>query len=84
MANTIKIKGIKKVSGNTKDYGYSGRYEEVFFDKATGEIWSISQWSLGQNSWTEYYDTNIVKLVNATRHYTMAELREMCEAALAN
>lgn len=81
----MKIKGLKKASGETMNYGtYDGRYVEVFFDKSTGEIWTEFQCSLGQNTWTEYHDSNVVKLVNATRHYTMAELRAMCEEVIAN
>lgn len=84
----LKIVGLKKASGRTDDYGYySGIYDEIFYDRATGEVWTVSQCSLGQNWWTEYHDANIIKICNASRHMTMQELADaiyeavqMCQA----
>ncbi len=73
----LNIKGLKKASGETQDYGYyDGRYVEIFYDLSTGEVWTKFQCSLGQNSWTEYHDANIIKVCNATRHMTMQELAD--------
>lgn len=73
----LAIKGLKKASGETQDYGYyDGRYDEVFYDISTGEVWTKFQYSLGQNSWTEYHDANVIKICNATRHMTMQELAD--------
>lgn len=80
----ITIKGLKKASGNTMDYGeYSGKYDELFFDKATGEVWTVFQCSLGYNSWTEYHDSNIIKLGNITKHLTMQQIADMVKDAIA-
>ena len=71
----LKIKGLRKVSGDTKNYGfYSGKYVEIFYNRDTGELWSVYQFSLGQNSWTEYHDNAIIKVCNATEHMTMQEI----------
>lgn len=79
MLNThgLKIKGLKKASGETVDYGFNdGRYDEVFYDRSTGEVWTVFQCSLGQNWWTKYPDPSIIKICNATRHMTMQELAD--------
>lgn len=74
----IKIKGLKKASGNTENYGYySGKYDEVFYDRKTGEVWTVSQYSLGQNTWTVYDDPNVIKVCNASNHMTMQEIADM-------
>lgn len=73
----MKMKGLKKVSGQTMNYGdYSGKYDEVFYDRATGETWTVFQYNLGGNSWTEYSDENVVKICDAYRHMTMQELAD--------
>lgn len=73
----LTIKGLKKTSGYTEDYGYySGRYVEIFYDRSTGEVWGNFQYSLGQNSWTEYHDPDVVKICNTSRHMTMQEIAD--------
>lgn len=73
----LKINGLKKASGETKNYGYySGKYVEIFYDKGTGEVLTKFQYSLGQNTWTEYHDSNIIKVCNASMHMTMQEIAD--------
>lgn len=73
----LPIKGLKKASGYTEDYGsYSGRYVEIFYDRSTGEVWGNFHYSLGQNSWTEYHDPAVVKICNTNRHMTMQEIAD--------
>lgn len=69
--------GLKKTSGSTENYCYySGKYNEIFYDTETGEVWSVFQYSLGGNSWTEYHDENIVKICNTYKHMTMQEIAD--------
>lgn len=73
----LTIKDLKKTSGFTKDYGYySGMYVEIFYDRSTGEVWGNFQISLGQNSWSEYNDPDILKICNTSRHMTMQEIAD--------
>ena len=73
----LKMIGLKKASGNTEDYGFcSGMYEEIFYNKQTGEVWTKFQCSLGYNSWTEYHDEDIVKICNTDEHMTMQEIAD--------
>ena len=73
----MTMKGLKKASGNTANYGsYGAEYDEIFYNRATGEIWTVYQCSLGGNSWTEYSDDSIVKICDARRHMAMQELAD--------
>lgn len=73
----LTIKGLRKASGETSDYGaYSAMYSEIFYDRATGEVWTVLQCNLGQNSWTEYHDPNVIKVGNTQHHMTMQALAD--------
>ena len=78
----LKMKGIKKASGETCDYGYySASYVEVFYDRSTGEIWTRYQHSLGHNWWTQYSDPDIIKICDTSEHLTMQQLADMIRDA---
>lgn len=73
----LKMAGIKAASGETCDYGYlSDRYVEIFYDRATGEVWTVFQCSLGQNMWSEYNDPDVIKICNTDMHMTMQEIAD--------
>lgn len=73
----LAIKGLKKASGCTEDYGcYSGRYVEIFYDRSTGEVWGNFQHSPGQNSWTVYHDPDIIKVCTTSIHMTMQQIAD--------
>lgn len=73
----LKMLNLKEASSNTGDYGYnSAMYDELFYNKATGEVWTVFQCSLGQNTWTEYHDSNIIKICNTDKHMTMQEIAD--------
>lgn len=85
MNKEMKIKGLKKVAGESKCLQgyYSGRYLQLNYDRKTGEIWTDEHISLGQNSWTEYHDSNILVCGNICKPVTMQEIRQMVENAIA-
>ena len=77
------IKGLKKTSGMTRDFGpYSGHYIEIFFDRKTCEVWGVWQYSLGHNTWTEYHDPNVIKICNTDHHMKMVEIAEAISECL--
>lgn len=73
----IKMNGLKKASGYTENYGpYSGSYVELFYDKSNGDVWGVFHHSMGQNSWTEYHDPDVLKVCTTSRHMTMQEIAD--------
>lgn len=73
----LKMVGLKKASGNTRNYGYySDKYDEIFYNRSSGEVWTVFQCSLGRNSWTEYHDPDVIKICNASDHMTMQEIAD--------
>ena len=78
-----KIIGLKAASGKTDDYGYySGYYNEVFYNRDTGKVWTIFQYSFGFNTWSEYHDPAIIKICNTAMHMTMQEIADAIDCAL--
>lgn len=74
----LKMIGLRKACGETQDYGtYSPSYDQIFYDRATGEIWTVYHYSLGMNSWTEYHDNDVIHICNAQHHMTMQEIADM-------
>lgn len=72
-----KMHGLKAASGDTKNYGYySGSYVQINYDVSTGDVWADYHYSLGQNSWTEYHDSDVITVCNTSRHMTMQEIAD--------
>lgn len=79
----LKIKGLKAASGETGGWApRSGGYTEVFYDRSTGEVWTVNQISLGHNSWTRYHDPDIIKVCETERHLTMQDLADRIAEAV--
>lgn len=80
----LKIKGIKKIAGESKNLGgyYSGEYLQLNYDTKTGEAWTDYHTSFGQNSWTEYNNSTIINCGNICNPITMEEIREMIKDKL--
>lgn len=73
----LKITGLKKASGETENYGeYSGKYNEIFYNTNTGEVWTEFQYSLGRNSWTVYDNPAIIKIGETSYHMTMQQIAD--------
>lgn len=79
----MKIKGLKKIAGESKQIGkYDPEYLQLNYDKTTGEAWTDYHYSIGHNSWTEYHEPGIITCGNITEPKTMREIREMIENAI--
>lgn len=73
----LTIHGLKKASGETVNCGrYSPAYHEIFYNRETGEVWAIYQYSLGMNSWTHYHDNSVIKVCNTQDHMTVQEIAD--------
>lgn len=79
----MKITGLRKASGSTGGWNpRSGGYEEIFYDRSTGEVWTISHANLGHNSWTEYHDPNIIRVATTDEHMTMQQIADAIREAV--
>lgn len=60
------IKGLKKAVGDYQRVNaggcYSPRYGYLMYDKEDGSLWTDEFYSLGRNSWKEYYSKTIVNI----------------------
>lgn len=73
----LKMTGLKAASGSTQNYGaFSPSYDEIFYNRSTGEVWTVYQHSLGHNSWTVYHDASILKICDASNHMTMQQIAD--------
>ena len=75
---TNKIKGIRKVAGETKHLGgyYSPAYLQLFYDTVTNECWTAFHSSIGHNSWTKYDNENILDCGFLVDQMTMNEIEQ--------
>ncbi|MCD7996424.1 MAG: hypothetical protein LUH21_04235 [Clostridiales bacterium] len=76
-----KIKGLKKIVSETKALRgyYSGLYIQLNYNLETGEAWTDYHCSFGQNSWSQYHDSNIITICNISSPMTMKEIRQRIE-----
>ena len=68
----LNIKGLKKASGKTYDTP-EGLYFEIFYDRDSGEVWTVEQ-QAGQ--WSRYREDNIIRICGTNRHMTMQEIAD--------
>ena len=80
----LKMTGLKAASGSTQNYGvFSPSYDELFYNRSTGEVWTVFQHSIGHNSWTVYHDANVLKICDASSHMTMQEIADAIAETVA-
>lgn len=83
--HNLKINGLRAACGETVDWELgSGGYTEIFYNRESGEVWTIDQVSLGHNSWTVYHDPNIIKVCSTSQHMTMQEIADAILEAVTN
>ena len=82
----LKIKGIKQISSDSKNLqGYQdGAYLQVNYDTSTGAAWSDYHCSLGQNTWCDYHDANIITVGNISSPKSMQDIANMIAFAVAD
>jgi hypothetical protein len=81
----LKMHGLKKASGETQNYGYySGSYVQINYDVSTGDVWTDYHYSLGQNSWTEYRDSDVITVCRTSCHMTMQEIADAISDAISD
>lgn len=71
----LKMRGLKSASGDTRNYGRNC-YIQISYNTRTGEVLTDFHCSIGENSWTKYWDSDIVTIGNTSRHMTMQEIAD--------
>ena len=76
------MKNLKKTVSEIKSCPQGmGAYYEVFYNRATDELFTCFQVSLGHNSWTKFENPEIVKIGEFEKPVTMKELKQLVEEA---
>lgn len=77
----MKLTGIKNIVSEAKNnLGKNNLYLQINVDKETGKVWSDLHCSIGQNSWPQYHDSNVLNCGNiSAQNITMAEVKAMVE-----
>ncbi len=77
----INMEDLAKASDYTKGLGSrTGEYAEIFYDKATGEVWGAYHWD--REEWTVYHDEDITKVGLATRFKSQQQIADMIARTL--
>ena len=77
----INMEDLAKVSDYTKGLGSrTGEYAEIFYDKATGEVWGAYHWD--REEWTVYHDDDVAKVGIAVRYKTRQQIADMIDKTL--
>ena len=76
----LKLVGLRKCSGSMGKLNLcSGLFYELFYDRSTGEVWTILQ---PPRNWTEYRDRDIIKIGNYCYHLAMQEIADAVNKTL--
>ena len=77
----IKLTGVKNVVSEARNnLGKNNLYLQVNVDKSTGKVWTDLHCSIGQNSWSDYKDSDILNCGNISdKNVTIAEVKAMVE-----
>ena len=79
----INLEDLAKASEYTKGLGSrTGEYEEIFYDKTTGEVWGAYHWD--QEEWTVYHDADVIKVGITSRYKSQQQIADMIADAMAD
>ena len=80
------LSGLRKAAGETKGLTgyYSGRYVQISYDTRNGAILTNYHYNLGQNSWTQYHNSDIITICNASSPMTMQQIADAIAEAVAH
>lgn len=81
----LTMRGLRKAAGDTKGLTgyYSGHYVQISYDTSDGEILTNYHYSLGHNTWSQYHDSDIITVCNASEPMTMQQIADAIVEAVA-
>lgn len=73
----LKMTGIKAAAAETSGLNpHDHGYVQISYDTATGDILTNYHYSIGQNSWTQYNDSNIITVCYTHEKMTMQAIAD--------
>lgn len=78
----VNMEDLAKASEYTRGLGYHGEHVEIFYDKATGEVWDV--YHPNQNEWEVYHDPDVIKVGAVGRYKSQQQLADMIADAMAD
>ena len=80
----LKMVDLSKTAGETRNLRgyYTGVYHQLNYNTATGEIWTDYHYSIGQNTWSQYNDADIINIGNICNPTTMQGIADMIHNAI--
>ena len=78
----LKMVGLEKAAQETMSYTNMGWRNEIFYDMATGEVWTKFQ--SNENNWTVYRDKNVICVGGTARHMSAQAIADMIYADVCN
>ena len=77
----LNMRGLRQACSKTENYPTNGLYNEIFYNIATGSVWTVLQYSLGRNSWTKYDDPDVIWVCDTSHHMTMQQIADAINEA---
>lgn len=79
----LKMAGIKAAAAETKGLSpYDHGYVQISYDTKTGEILTNYHYSIGQNSWTQYNDPDVITVCYAHSQMKMQAIADAIAEAV--
>lgn len=80
----LKMQGLRKACSESKNLTgyYGGQYVQISYDTAGGKVLSDYHVSLGQNSWTQYDESSVIRVCNISEPTAMQQIADMIYSAL--
>lgn len=79
----LKMVGIKAAAAETNGLSpYDHGYVQISYDTKTGEILTNYHYSIGQNSWTQYNDPDVITVCYAHGKMTMQAIADAIAEAV--
>lgn len=75
----LKMRGLKKASGETIDWGTSGWYTQISYDTETGDIYTNDHCG---ESWSAY-PPGVITVCYTDRHMTMQQIADAIAESMA-
>lgn len=78
----IDLDSLVKSSKETVDLPPLSGYYGLFYDRSTGEVWTVYHSNNPLSSWTEYRDDDVLSLGAVSRHVSAQWIADLIDEAI--